>query len=83
MTKRKAERPQYMSYPKEVAGRCGIKVSWNYYKTKEEADECAKAARHNARIQESLGYDFGYCCPGSVTLIKEGEHAGLYEVCLP
>lgn len=77
-----------MPYPTEQDSYCGIKVSWNYYTLKEDADRCAIAARHNADIKASLGYDFGYQCPGTVKLCKsyQGEWEkfnGMYEVCLP
>jgi len=75
-----------MKYPNPVATRNGHKVSWNYYRTKDEAEECAKAAYHNSFIAESEGYDFGYCSPGSIRLMmpeNSKEYAGLYEVCLP
>lgn len=74
-----------VTYPEPANFRSGIKVSWNYYKTHAEAEVCAKAAKHNAQIQLSRGYDFGYCSPGSIYLQPEtaGEYAGLYEVCLP
>lgn len=74
----------YKHYPTPVKFRSGCKVSWKYYTTREEAEEAAKAARHNAEIQWSLGYDFGYCSPGSITEVKaECEYKGLYEVCIP
>jgi len=70
-------------YPKEDDLRTGCKVSWHYYRSKEDAEKCAEAAKHNARIQRWEGYDFGYCAPGSITLMKAGKHAGMYGVCLP
>ena len=75
----------WQQYPKPDNTRVGAKVSWHYYKDRAAADECAVAAKHNAVIQESKGYDFGYCSPGSIRLIKEDwpEYAGLFEVCLP
>lgn len=74
---------RYMQYPQEDDRRSGCKVSWNYYRDKAKAEECAKAAVHNARLQEQAGYDFGYCAPGSIEQIKKGDRAGMYEVCLP
>jgi len=59
--------------------RVGCKVSWNYYDKLADAEACSKAAIHNAEIQESLGYDFGYCSPGSIRQRENGQ----YEVCLP
>jgi len=87
---KRSERPKepweiWQKYPEPKTFRSGIKVSWNYYETYEEAEVCAKAARHNAQIQLSQGYDFGYCSPGSIDLqpATAGEYANLYEVCLP
>ena len=73
---------KHMPYPTPIRTRGGCKVSWNYYVTEAEAKECAAAAKHNARIQANLGYDFGYCSPGSIVPV---EIAGtkLFEVCLP
>jgi hypothetical protein len=39
----------------------------------------AEAAKHNAEICWNLGYDFGYCSPGSITELDDGR----YEVCIP
>lgn len=75
-----------MRYPKPVKSRIGCKVSWNYYQTEGEAETCAKAARHNAEIAESLGYDFGYQSPGFIRQVSAEdwpEYGGLWEVCLP
>lgn len=73
------ERERYMAYPPAEKIRCGCKVSWHTYATKAEAEACAEAARHNARIDSALGYDFGYCCPGSI-----GENRdGTFTVCIP
>jgi hypothetical protein len=80
MTKAKLD---YQRYPDPVAHRSGAKVGWNYYRDREDAEACAAAAKHNASIQESLGYDFGWCAPGSITLMTQGDHTGMWEVCLP
>jgi hypothetical protein len=66
-------------YPNEYKYRGGCKVAWHTYRTRKEAEECAEAARHNAVIKESLGYDFGYCSPGSITVLPDGK----FEVCVP
>jgi hypothetical protein len=77
----------WMPYPKPVASRGGCKVDWNYYADEATALECAKAAWNNKQIMEREGYHWGYCCPGSVTLLPANgcvsEYAGLWEVCLP
>jgi len=73
-------------YPKPVKTRVGCKVSWNYYRTEAEAEACAEAAKRRAVVQARLGYDFGYCAPGSIRVISSSDDdglVGLYEVCLP
>jgi hypothetical protein len=90
MTKRKNIRVEhgYMPLPDYVAIRVGCKVSWVYYKTREEASVAAGIARHNAVIDSSMGYDFGYCSPGSISAPEQlmfpadSEYHGLYEVCI-
>lgn len=66
-------------YPEYVSLRSGIKVSWYYYKTEDEAKEAAKVAVREGQYYAGQGYDFGYCSPGSIYKTKEG----LYEVCIP
>jgi hypothetical protein len=93
MTRTKRERPKYdyQPYPEPVEKRIGIKVSWYYFTEREQAETCAKAARHNAGIQASLGYDFGYNSPGYIRqLTKDTDYgegrilkATLFEVCIP
>jgi hypothetical protein len=75
----------WQQYPEPQGHRSGCKVSWNYYADRADAEKCAEAAKHNARIQVSQGYDFGYCSPGWIQQIAADreEFAGLFEVCLP
>lgn len=74
---------EWMKYPSEDDMECGCKVSWNYYRDEGKAKKCAEAAKHNASIQRSQGYDFGYCMPGSIEKVGKGERAGMFRVCLP
>lgn len=75
---------KWMPYPKEDAIRSGIKVSWHYYRNKADAEKCAKAAKHNAVRQMELGYDFGYCAPGSIYGPgQQNFHPDMWEVCIP
>jgi hypothetical protein len=77
---------QYRAYPSTDNIRVGCKVGWRYYDRLIDAQECAEAAKHNARIQEGLGYDFGYCSPGSIRKYPDNEpheYAGKFEVCIP
>lgn len=69
----------YLPYPKEEKIVTGCKVSWLYYKTREEAEEAAKAAEHNAVLYMQRGYDFGYCSPGSIDETDDN----LFKVCIP
>ena len=75
--------------PAHLRVRSGNKVSWYYFETEDEAKAAAKVAKHNAKIAEDEGYDFGYQCPGTIRKMPPvalGELAGLenkYEVCFP
>ena len=77
----------YLDYPKADGTRTGINVSWKYYKSRDDARDASMAAVHNARIQEGLGYDFGYCSPGSIEEVGSNrgmpEYVGMFEVCIP
>ena len=73
---------EYRSYPTPQTKRSGCKVSWYYYADKADADNCAEAAAHNANLMYREGYDFGYCSPGSIEKVDEGQYAGLYSVCI-
>lgn len=78
MPKRKP-RHDYRAYPEADGQRTGIKVGWRIYKDRAKAEQCAEAAKHNAAIQSSLGYDFGYCAPGSIAKLADDR----FEVCIP
>lgn len=67
-----------MPYPEAIRRETGCKVGWLYYDNEADALEASKAARHNGLIDRDLGYDFGYCSPGSVTKTDNGE----WEVCV-
>lgn len=76
----------YKPYPPYQRVRTGCKVSWYYYAKKEDAEQAAEVAKHNAAIQASLGYDFGYQSPGySIQLMGDSwpSYQGLWEVCIP
>lgn len=66
-------------YPVHDDMRVGNKVSWLIYAKREDAEKASKAAKHNAVIQAGLGYDFGYCAPGSIDTLADGR----FEVCIP
>lgn len=79
---KRKQKYDYQPYPAPQQIRVGCKVSWHYYEKEEDAKAASKAAVHNAEIQASQGYDFGYCAPGSITK-DQLFFPGLYEVCLP
>ncbi len=78
---------KYIAEPKNDGFRCGCKVSWSYFKTKEAADKAVLIAKNNAEVAWNEGYDFGYQSPGSLRLVPEDgfpeQYRGLYEVCFP
>lgn len=67
--------------PKALEYISGCKVSWRVYATKEEAEAAADVARHNARIDASLGYDFGYLSPGSISPHTTEDGRECFKVC--
>lgn len=72
----------YKPYPEAVAIRSGCKVGWRYYATEAEAKICAVIAKHNAIRDRELGYDHGYCSPGTITAPdKQNFRPDLWEVC--
>ena len=73
-------RDGWLPYPEPIGTKCGCKVSWNFYTDVEKAEECAKAATHNAEIDAAQGYDFGYQMPGSIDYNPTLKQ---YRVCLP
>ena len=72
---------KWKDYPKSQNTETGCKVGWKTYGYDEWvlANVCSEAAKHNAKIQENLGYDFGYCSPGSIEVLSDGR----YKVCIP
>lgn len=76
----------YKQYPKYQDSRSGIKVSWYFYESREDAEKASKAARHNAIRLEQQGYDWGYQSPGQIKEIKPGGWYGDktgFEVTIP
>jgi hypothetical protein len=69
----------WLDYPAYQGHRTGAKVSWRIYDKLEDAKAASRAARYNAEIDASLGYDFGYCTPGSIDVLEDGR----FEVCIP
>lgn len=59
-----------------VSSRGGCKVSWKTYATEQRAREMAAWAYLEGEYKAALGYDYGYCMPGSVAKVDDG-----WEVC--
>lgn len=73
----------YQHLPKNaqpVMRESGCKVGWWLFDDRVKAETAAKIADHNANIDEYLGYDFGYCCPGSIETV-ERDGRTLFRVC--
>lgn len=70
---------RFRDYPTADGQRTGCKVGWRQYRSKADAEACAEAAKHNAKVQETMGYDFGYQAPGTITQLEDGR----FEVCVP
>lgn len=73
------KKSRLVDYPDHDIERVGCKVSWYRFKTKVDAMKASKAAKHNAGVLWSMGYDFGYQSPGYVTENEDGT----YTVCIP
>lgn len=64
---------EYMRIPSNhVSYQAGCKVSWYVFSTEAEAIEAAKVAKHNAKIDEANGYDFGFQIPGEIRQVHNG-----------
>ncbi len=80
--KKLSVRDKYPNHPynhdqKPASQRVGNKVRWETFATREEAEKCAAWALQEAQIKFEMGYDAGYCSPGSIT-----EKDGKFEVCI-
>ena len=58
--------------PEEIDSRCGCKVSWLTYATREDAEIASRFAARQAHRKAELGYDFGYLVPGTITEHPDG-----------
>lgn len=59
----------------------GCKVGWRYFRDKADAEAYAALQNEMRPLQEQLGYDWGYCWPGSITERKDKEGKVEFEVC--
>lgn len=84
MARTKRQKQPTFDYPQYSASRGGCKVGWLYYVSEEAANRAAEVAKAEARYKEGLGYDFGYCCPGSIRKLEQYQDLGpCFEVCIP
>ena len=59
-------------YPKPVEQQGGCKVSWFYYKTREEAEQASLVAVAEGEYRWNLGFDFGFQVPGYIRECSDG-----------
>ncbi len=64
--------------PNAIDYRSGCKVCWKTYATEDEAKVASLYAIAEAQHNLAMGYDFGFCSPGSIDKVVDG-----YEVCFP
>ena len=57
--------------PEHTVKAVGCKVEWLSFKNLKDAKKASKIALHNAAIDASHGFDFGFCCPGDI--VKEDD----------
>ncbi len=58
--------------PEYTIKKVGCKVSWYTFKNEDDAKKASEIAEHNAAIDASHGYDFGFQCPGQIVKEKDG-----------
>ena len=58
--------------PEHTIKNVGCKVSWYSFKNLEDAKKASEIAEHNAAIDASNGFDFGFCCPGDIVREEDG-----------
>jgi hypothetical protein len=54
--------------PKHIDSMAGCKVGWYVYRTMKEAKIASLHARLEGEYRSMLGYDFGYCSPGEISV---------------
>ena len=63
-----------MDYPKPLKHEFGCKVTWRTYSTETEAHKAAKIAAEDSEIDKSMGYDFGFLEPSTITKNDDGTY---------
>ena len=58
--------------PEYTIKKVGCKVSWYTFKNEDDAKKASEIAEHNAAIDASHGYDFGFQCQGQIVKEKDG-----------
>lgn len=59
-------------YPTPIKSASGCKVGWYTYDNRADAEAASAVARADASRMRNLGYDFGYCIPGTMTERADG-----------
>lgn len=77
-------RDNYPNHPRDHGGKAirsrssaTNRVRWETFATIPEAEKCAEWAKVEAQIKYEMGYDAGYCSPGSIAKTEHG-----FEVCI-
>ena len=64
--------------PEYTIKKVGCKVSWYSFKNEDDAKKASAIALHNAAIDASHGYDFGYLCPGAIVKEEDGTFTVIF-----
>ena len=70
-------------YPNPIEHEIGNKVEFRTYAFLKLAEEAARFAKREAEFMRSQGYDFGYCCPGSIHEHKTESGNVVFRVTCP
>jgi len=63
--------PKY-DYPEPQKKEIGCKVSWYTYDKIEDAEKASQIAKEDAIETASMGFDFGYLTPSTITKNDDG-----------
>lgn len=70
----------YKPYPACFDEEVGCRVVWRHYASEDAAKRAAEAAKHNAALDESRGFDFGFVSPGSIEKVERNGET-VFRVC--
>jgi bifunctional DNA-binding transcriptional regulator/antitoxin component of YhaV-PrlF toxin-antitoxin module len=80
---RKMTKAKRVALPKPFAQRTGAKVGWEYYLTETDARANLPRITKEARRKGREGYDFGYCCPGTIERREMPDKGWSSEIWFP